>query len=211
MFLAFASSPCWNQQLSLIVDSKLYIQGMDLPIAIIGPPWFHIPTFLRAASYSSPVGPTRLLAFLPWSPLIVSSPSPVAIVLLTNFYEALLLSLHGFPILIFLDRAQHTRWCWFSIVRVQVSAFALYLDQHFNSSSILICLHYLTTKLYRNTNMNKKLCRVKTVIYLSCRNEPIFLKSQFLSSLLSSFIWKEATEEFILQFVVFYYLYLLPR
>lgn len=64
MFLAFASSPCWNQLLSLIVDSELYIQGEDLPIAIIGPPWFHIPAFLRTASYSSPVGPTKLLAII---------------------------------------------------------------------------------------------------------------------------------------------------
>lgn len=62
ILLAFASSPCWNQQLSLTVDAELYIQGVDLPIAIIGPPWFH--TNLRTASYRSPVGPTRLLAMI---------------------------------------------------------------------------------------------------------------------------------------------------
>lgn len=151
------------------------------------------------------------LDFLPWSSTncLISFPSSYS-----SAYKLLWgysLKPAWFPILIFLDLAQHTRWCWFNIVRVQVSAFALYLDQHFNSPRILICLHYLTTKIYRNTNMNKKLCRVKTVIYFSCRNKSIFLKSQFLSSLLSSFIWEEATEGFILHFCVFYYLYLLPR
>lgn len=58
--------------------------------------------------------------------------------------------------------------------------------------------------------MKKILFRVKTILSLSCRNEYIFLRFQFLYSLLPSFIGN-STEESILQFIVFYYLYLLPR
>lgn len=104
---------------------------------------------------------------------------PVAKVPLINCYEAILLSLYGLPILIFCDLSHHNR---FSTLTVQVSLFPVHLAQHSNSFSILTCLHSFDIKLYRHTNMKKKLFRDKAVISKSWRNEYIFLKPQFLYS-----------------------------
>lgn len=102
---------------------------------------------------------------------------------LINSYEAILLSLYSLPSWFSLICPITTDGMDSALVRIQVSVFLPYFGMLSNFFSILICLHSFAIKWYRHPNMKKKLFRVKTVISLSCRNECIFLRSQFFYSL----------------------------